>query len=675
MNSTRTGIGSRIARLVALVTFFAVIIAAMAQSLVQVTRDIENNRTALQVTAFALASAAGDAVVEENQPKAMSALTAVSRIPNILVASIRLQNGKILAQMGQAAYLEQSLMTPDDTALAMLYKGHLPVSVDIVKGGRVHGQLMMLGDISNLRGQLFLTLLSTFAAGLVAAFLGVAASKPLQRRIVGPLTNITTTIQAIRKSRDYSTSLVDDDENYGETGVLTKAFNGLMQDIRFRDQSLQQLAYNDPLTGLSNRVSFQRSVGDWLENKYLHTYGSVVLVNIIGFRTMNDAFSHSIGDALLMTVAATIRSAIQEEVTLARYGGDEFALLMPATVNEVDVEMSFARIQSAFAKPLRIADLELHVNLTAGAVMLSDSSTLDEALRHADLALAEAKNQISGRVQFFEATMAAAVQSDTAMGQALRQAAQSGSFELRYQPQMDLHTNRISGLEALVRWTHPIQGPISPSIFIPLAERIGLVSVIGDWVLAEGCKQAATWLRQGQPERVMSINISPAQILAAGFVEKVRSALRKSGLPPHLLCLELTESIFVGAQYAETVIILETLAKDGIKLALDDFGTGYSSLGYLSKLPFHTIKIDRSFVSHADKNQRKAGMLKSIVEMVHALGMTVVAEGAETQEELALLRKLDVTKVQGYVIARPMPAANALQLANAIDQQGQSISA
>jgi EAL domain-containing protein (putative c-di-GMP-specific phosphodiesterase class I) len=287
------------------------------------------------------------------------------------------------------------------------------------------------------------------------------------------------------------------------------------------------------------------------------------------------------------------------------------------------------------------------------------------------LALAEAKKLVSGRVQFFQNAMAENVKHDTEMGQALRQATHKGAFELHYQPQLDLQTDCISGFEALVRWTHPTQGPISPAVFIPLAERIGLVSVIGDWVLAEGCRQAATWYHQGQNTRILSVNISPAQILAAGFVEKVRNALKKSGLPPRLLCLELTESIFVGSRFAETIIILEALAKDGIKLALDDFGTGYSSLSYLSKLPFDTIKIDRSFVSNADKNIRKANMLKSIVEMIRSLDMSVVAEGAETQEELALLRKLQVHQVQGFVVSKPIPANAALALASEIDATSQ----
>jgi diguanylate cyclase (GGDEF)-like protein len=661
-----------------LAIFFAVLTSALVQTVFQANREVENRRSSMQATAFALASAAGDAVVEIDKAKATSALTAVSRIPDILMADIRLPDGSILATMGQTAFLADDVFSKGDDATAMLFKGLLPVSVDIVKGGAVRGRLAILADIGNLRRQILLTILTTFAAAVLAALIGMAASRPLQRRIVGPLTELTSTIQQIRASRSYAAKL-QDDNTPDEAGILVKAFNGLMSDIRSRDDALQKLAYHDPLTGLENRVSFQRSVNEWMADRISQPTGAVALVNIHGFRAMNDAFSHSIGDALLMTVAATIKSAIPEDVTLARYGGDEFALLMRSEETMADVEMALARVQAAFFKPVQIGELELHVSLTAGAVLLAGHGTpytsSDEVLRHMDMALADAKSQVAGRVQFFRPQLAENVLQDTALGQSLRQATKSGAFELHFQAQFDLQDNRVSGFEALVRWSHPIRGPISPSIFIPLAERIGLVSVIGDWVLAEGCKQAATWRRQGLPERLMSINVSPAQILAAGFVEKVRSALRKSGLPPQMLCLELTESMFVGANYAETVIVLETLTKDGVILALDDFGTGYSSLSYLSKLPFHTIKIDRAFVSGADSNKRKQGMLKSIVDMVHALGMKVVAEGAETAEEVALLQQLDVEKVQGYALARPLPKDAAIKRANEIDQRYQVRSA
>jgi diguanylate cyclase (GGDEF)-like protein len=678
MMRAHRGIGRRMSRLLALATFFAVLLAALAHTVLQTRRELQNQMLSMQATAFALAAATGDAVAEADQPKALAALTAVSRIPNILMANIVLTDNSTFATMGQTAYLANDVITQSDGALMLLYKGLLPVSVDIVKAGEVRGHLLVVGDIRGLRAQVFNSVLTTFAFALLAAFVGVVVSRPLQRRIVGPLTDLTRTIQDIRASRNYAATLPDDDRP-DEVGVMVKSFNGLMRDIRSRDDALQKLAYHDPLTGLANRVSFQRTLEDWILLKPRQASGTVALVNIHGFRSINDAFSHSIGDALLMTVAATIKSAVGDSVSLARYSGDEFVLLLREANTVAAVEATISTIQSGFLKPLQIGELELHVTLTAGAVLLAgrvgEGATADKILRHVDLALAEAKTQVAGMVQFFRPELADIVEADTVLGQSLRQATKFGDFELHYQPQFDLLHDRVVGYEALVRWKHPVRGPISPAVFIPLAERIGLMSLIGDWVLNEGCKQAAEWRRAGQPERIMSINVSPAQILAAGFVEKVRAALSASGLPPSLLCLELTESMFVGARYAETVIVLETLAKDSVTLALDDFGTGYSSLGYLSKLPFHTIKIDRAFVSGVDKNARKLGMLKSIVDMVHSLDMNVVAEGAETMDEVAQLRLLGVEKVQGYAYARPLARDAACALANEIDRSYQALSA
>ncbi len=678
MTRSHRGIGRRMSRLLALATFFAVLLAALAHTVLQTRRELQNQMLSMQATALALAAATGDAVVEVDRPKALSALTAVSRIPNILMANIVLTDNSTFATMGQTAYLDDDVVTQSDSSIMLLYRGLLPVSVDIIKGGEVRGRLLVVGDIRGLRSQVFSSVLTTFSFALLAALVGVVASRPLQRRIVVPLTDLTRTMQDIRASRNYAAALPDDDRA-DEVGVMVKSFNGLMRDIRSRDDALQKLAYHDPLTGLGNRVSFQRALDDWMERPAVGASGAVALVNIHGFRAMNDAFSHSIGDALLMTVAATIKAAVAEDVTLARYGGDEFALLLRGVETIEDVEKALARVQAGFVKPLQIGDLELHVTLTAGAVLLAgragETDVVDSVLRQVDLALADAKSQVAGKVAFFRPELADVVQEDATVGQALRQAAKDGDFELHYQAQFDLRANRVSGFEALVRWTHPVRGPMSPGVFIPLAERIGLISVIGDWVLLAGCKQAAAWYQQGLPERIMSINVSPAQILAAGFVEKVRAALQTTGLPPHLLCLELTESMFVGSRYAETVFVLETLARDGVKLALDDFGTGYSSLGYLQKLPFHSIKIDRAFVSGADKSTRKRGMLKSIIDMVHVLGMTVVAEGAETNEEVNLLQQLGAEKVQGYALARPLPADIAMARASEIDRTYLALSA
>jgi diguanylate cyclase (GGDEF)-like protein len=641
----------------------SVLAAATLHISFQVFRDIESRKSSMRATAYALASAAGEATANNDASGATAALSAVSRVPDLDVAIISKPDGSVLATMGQVAYLTNDIVTESDSPLSMLYKGKLPVSVDIVKAGATQGKLTIVGDISSLRFQLVWSVFTILAAAMLTALLGVFAAKPLQRRIVGPLIQLTKTMQALRTSRDYSVGL-EDDETPDETGILVKAFNGLMADIRFRDQALKQLAYNDPLTGLPNRVSFQRDLTDWLDRPFEKPQGAIALLNIHGFRSMNDTFSHTIGDGILLSVAAGLKAALPENAIVARYGGDEFAVLLKSAVNEADVMMAVSRLQGKFVKPVKIAALDLHVTLTTGAVTIfdreSDATTTDEILRHADLALAAAKSMTPGSLQIFRSHMAQKVQRETELKQLLRQACDKSEFTIHYQCQFDLRTNSVSGFEALVRWQHPEMGFISPAVFIPLAEELGLVSVIGEFVLEESCRQAALWRRSGEGDYIISVNVSPAQIMAAGFLEKVRKTLQRTGLPPHLLCLELTESMFLGGKFSDAVLILEALSKDGVKLALDDFGTGYSSLSYLSKLPFHSIKIDRDFVSDAPLQQRKSDMLNSIVNMVHTMGMESVAEGAETIEEVKLLRQLGVKKVQGYAFAKPMPAREVI---------------
>ena len=259
--------------------------------------------------------------------------------------------------------------------------------------------------------------------------------------------------------------------------------------------------------------------------------------------------------------------------------------------------------------------------------------------------------------------------------QALRHAINTGGLEVHYQAQMDFATGMVTGFEALARWQHPLQGYIAPAVFIPLAERNGLIVAIGDWILRTACRQAAKWLYDGEHPRSIAVNVSPAQIMQAGFVEKIQAALLDANLPAELLCIEITESLFLGDRTAEVMTILNRLNDMGITLALDDFGTGYSSLGYLARLPFDKIKIDRSFVAEAEKSQRRTSILKSVIEMSHTLGMTVVAEGAETIQELALLNKLGANAVQGFGIARPLPNKEALEKARAIEARSATLRA
>jgi EAL domain-containing protein (putative c-di-GMP-specific phosphodiesterase class I) len=297
-----------------------------------------------------------------------------------------------------------------------------------------------------------------------------------------------------------------------------------------------------------------------------------------------------------------------------------------------------------------------------------DGKSSDELMQRADLALYSAKRQGRGFIHFYHFSMETAAKETTEIAFGLRHAIANNELEIYYQPQCSLHTGNVYGFECLLRWKHPVRGIVPPSQFIPLAESTGLITEIGKWVLRNSCVQACTWLAKGHARREISVNVSATQILRADFVHDVTTILRETGLPPHLLCLELTESVFIGKSTAKVRKILEECKDLGVLLALDDFGTGYSSLSYLERLPFDKLKIDLSFVSGCENDNAKRKILGGIIMLSHSLGMEVVAEGVETRGELSLLRDLGADHVQGFALSRPVPANKALAAAQAITE-------
>ena len=330
------------------------------------------------------------------------------------------------------------------------------------------------------------------------------------------------------------------------------------------------------------------------------------------------------------------------------------------------------RLVAKLSVPVELAEGEACIGATIGIAILPEhGATAEKASRNADLALYMAKEGGRGRAQLFEPAYAEAVDQKLDIGRRLRHAVETGGLETHYQPQIDLKTGRVVGFEALLRWSHPVRGPISPSEFIPIAESTGLIVDLGHWVLRDACQQMRRWLDAGLPPRSMSVNVSPAQIWNGDFEKVVSAVLADTGLPAELLCLELTESLFVDHTKQKVSTTLAALSKLGIQLALDDFGSGYSSLGYLTRLPFNCLKIDRSFVDGIATVPEKRKLLGGIIALSHGLGMSVVAEGAELAEEIEWLKAFDCDFVQGYVFARPVGAEQAVVVAAGIEREAE----
>jgi diguanylate cyclase (GGDEF)-like protein/PAS domain S-box-containing protein len=422
------------------------------------------------------------------------------------------------------------------------------------------------------------------------------------------------------------------------------------------EEQLRRQAFHDPLTNLANRALYVDRLEHALGRRRHHTKGAAVLfLDLDDFKTVNDTLGHVEGDHLIRQVAARLLDTIRPEDTAARLGGDEFALLL----EDVDEDQAIAvanRVIGALDRPFDLSDRPMRIGTTIGIALSSpDLPTATDMLRAADIAMYEAKDAGKGRFRVFEPAMQLATAERLQLSVDLRGAVERSEFVLHYQPTVSLPSATITGVEALVRWAHPLRGLVPPLEFIPLAERTGLIIPLGEWVLREACRQAQAWrlARPDKPPLMMSVNLSGVQLRHPGLVATVSLALEDSGLPPELLTLEITESVL--AHETEDVIRrLRQLKGLGVCLAIDDFGTGYSSLSYLRRFPIDLVKIDKSFVDGIATGTDEAALARAIVRLAHSLKIKTVAEGVELEGQAKGLSRMGSDQAQGFYFARPM---------------------
>jgi diguanylate cyclase (GGDEF)-like protein len=409
----------------------------------------------------------------------------------------------------------------------------------------------------------------------------------------------------------------------------------------------------DGLTGLPNRVVFNDQLAEALDGPANEAEFALLLLDLDRFKTVNDTLGHPIGDKLLCHVVDRIRSCVRDTDLIARLGGDEFAILQRSPKQPEAARALARRLVDLVGRTYIVDDHLLNIGVSIGiALPPADGADPDRLLKSADLALYRAKEEGRGRHRFFEQEMDARAQARRALELDLRRAFALRQFEVHYQPQMNLADRRVVGFEALARWRHPERGMISPAAFIPIAEEIGLISQIGEWVLQTACREAAGW----PGDISIAVNLSPVQFSSPGLVTMVIAALRQSGLAPERLELEITESVLLQ-ETAATLTILHQLRALGVRIAMDDFGTGYSSLGYLRSFPFDKVKIDQSFVREMPSDGDSNAIVRAIIGLGVSLGISTTAEGVETQEQLDRLRAEGCTDIQGYLLSRPIPAS------------------
>ncbi len=511
--------------------------------------------------------------------------------------------------------------------------------------------------------------------GLLVAGVCLAAlafSTPLlltliRRQFLHPVESLNRAISSLSEHQQLVQVPIQHDD---ELGTLSRSFNRMSRTLHQSSEQIRNLAFNDSLTGLPNRFMFHKTLARALEScRNERKQLALLFLDLDNFKQINDTLGHASGDELLVQVAELVQSHLRggdhlsrpvsagNARELARLGGDEFTILISHIDRDPELLASSiaTRLLNVLAEPIRLRDNECYLGCSIGiALYPEDGSSADDLVKHADLAMYQAKREGKGGFQFFSAGIAKRSQERALVDQHLHRAVQAGGFHLNYQPIIDARTQQIVSLEALIRWRDPELGFVPPDQFIGLAEENGLIIPIGNWVLEEAARQQHSWKQAAVPTVRVAINVSSIQLNRPGLPQQMATLLHRNQLSCADLYIELTETALLQGQ-EQVLENLHGLRKLGIKIALDDFGTGYSSLSYLQNLPIDILKIDRSFINDLQENNNSV-ILSAIITMAHALGMQVVAEGVETQEQYAFLSAEGCDLMQGYLFSRPLPA-------------------
>jgi diguanylate cyclase (GGDEF)-like protein/PAS domain S-box-containing protein len=455
-----------------------------------------------------------------------------------------------------------------------------------------------------------------------------------------------------------------------EDGAISQ-YAAIFSDITERkktEERIKNLAYFDVLTGLPNRRLFTDRLQIAIANAHRHNLPlAIMFLDLDLFKRINDSLGHGVGDQVLVETAARVAHCIREGDTVARLGGDEFTILLPEIDHMEDAAKLAERVIAQVKQPFMIDDHELYVTTSVGiAVYPEDGTTVETLIKNADTAMYRAKDLGRNSYQMYTPAMNARSFERLAMEASLRHAVRRGEFKLVYQVKVDLGTGHMSGVEALVRWHHPEMGLVSPVDFIPLAEDMGVISEIGEWVLMEACRQCKAWHDLGLPSVRIAVNVSALQFRETKVPEVVARALQQSGLDPQYLELELTETVLMQ-RVDEVVVVLRELRAMGIRISIDDFGTGYSSLSYLKRMPIDALKVDRSFVNDIfgdddTVTDEGAEIVSTIINLAHNLKLKAIAEGVETAKQAEFLRSKGCDEVQGFLISRPVSAEDLISL-------------
>lgn len=536
------------------------------------------------------------------------------------------------------------------------------------------GEIYINASLNHIYSQLGKFILFALVALLFAAALGMLMLRRLQTYITKPIVGLTNSMRVISSTDNYS--LRFNLESKDELGELANGFNIMLGRIQLHQTELDSeltrrkqaedrlhwLAFYDDVTQLPNRHYFKERLESAIVSARRNkTSCCVMVIDLDDFKIVNDTLGHHVGDDLLLTIAQHISHSLRTSDMLCRIGGDEFALILENIQSIDQVKQVSEKIIDIMSLPFVLGEKKVFISASIGASLFPEDTTdISTLLRNADAAMYSAKNNGKNHCQMYVHEMEAKNIKRFSQENALRLALEQNELFLVYQPQIDLGSNKIVGFEALLRWDNPNLGFVDLADFIPIAEEIGLIIPIGEFVLSTACLQAQKWRERFGVDIAISVNLSGRQLLRPNIVERIMDIVKSTGLPYHLLDIELTESILMDRS-KETLNKLEKLSNLGITISVDDFGTGYSSMSYLKRYPIDTLKIDQSFISDLPDDANDAAITLAIIAMGKSLGMTIIAEGVETEAQLAFLKTHECDRVQGYLLGHPMSAEKAEQ--------------
>ena len=661
------------------VVIFVTAAAFIVNETLTFRRAIRNEMLALAAIVSNNTSAA---IMFNDQKAALETLAGLSSDPRILTVHIVTNDGAVFAEYiyrvakgarGQSGARDFgkhpvpykiSLAQADSEADSFWnWPMRLIVAEKIIVDGREIGKVVIQANLEGLIEKLKLFFFLAAFVMLVVSLLAYMMSTKLQRLISAPIMNLAQTMKDVSQKKNYS--IRSEKTSNDEIGVLIDGFNEMLQEIEERDETLKQrqdhlqrLAHFDSLTSLPNRALYcDRLSQTLLKAAREKQQVAVLFVDLDHFKDINDTLGHRMGDLLLKDVAVRLQKIIRASDTVARMGGDEFTIFQQNVKHSRNAGLVAKKIVESLSEPYLVEGREIFITASVGITMFpDDGTTVDELLRNADTAMYHAKDSGKDMFKFFSQEMNVSVRNRLTLQNSLRRALERDEFILYYQPKVDIASRQVTSVEALLRWLHPQEGMILPGRFIPQAEETGLIIPIGEWVLRTACQQIKEWQAKGHPSIRVAVNVSASQFKRQNFAETVTGILEETGISPVFLELELTESAIMQ-NIDSSVEILNSLKAMGIQISIDDFGIGYSSLSHLRRFPIDYIKIDRSFIVNFTSNSDDRAIVTAIIAMARSLGLRIIAEGVETEEQLAILSELGCHEMQGYLYSKPLPSS------------------